>query len=137
MSLISREYNCFIVLFEKYKIGRKIQAVSKVIILCHWLTSAFPFLLRLASGSGFKKVGKETFHQKKVLVGFGNAVTTTARQVGPKLLVCGGWTPSWSSLASFWEGVGAGRREVAPWEVAPREVAPSEVSGSRWEETGA
>ena len=59
MSLISQEYNCFIVLFEKYKIGRKIQALSEAIILCHGLTSAFPFLLKLASGSGFLREEKK------------------------------------------------------------------------------
>lgn len=82
MSLISREYNCFIVLFEKYKIGRKIQALSEAIILCHGLTSAFPFLLKLASGSGFlreeKKLAPST--QQKVLLGFRDEITNSTLQ---------------------------------------------------------
>lgn len=75
MSLISREYNCFIVLFEKYKIGRKIQALSKVIILCHRLTSAFPFLLKLASGSDFLSVEKKFSPGRRFLWGLGIKIT--------------------------------------------------------------
>ena len=82
LSLISREYNCFIVLFEKYKIGRKIQALSEAIILCHGLTSAFPFLLKLASGSGVlreeKKLGLST--QQKFLLGLGDEITNAGLQ---------------------------------------------------------
>lgn len=45
-------------------------------------------------------------------MGFRNAMTPS--QVLPKLFACGGWAPSWSSLAFTGEGVGTGRPEVAP-----------------------
>lgn len=79
--------------FEKYKIGRKIQALSKAIILCHRLTSAFPFLPKLASGSGFLREEKKLASWRKILVGFGN--TTNPTPVHLSLLDRGGWLLSW------------------------------------------
>lgn len=131
MSLISREYNCFIVLFEKYKIGRKIQALSKVIILCHRLTSAFPFLLKLASGSGFLKDGKETPPaplQQKVLVGFENEMTPTPHVPGTPQ-ISWPWRAASQLERPLWSS--PGRSKAGRWEV-PGCLG---VTGSRWQGT--
>lgn len=132
MSLISREYNCFIVLFEKYKIGRKIQALSAVIILCHRLTSAFPFLLKLASGSDFLSVEKKFSPARRFLWGLGIKIThpSPTPEVHLKLLHSGGGPPlSWRSPLAL---AGLHHRRSEGLEVGGGRVA----LGGLWQQEG-